>query len=531
MNKIQNAGAEMDIPQDLTGSQPGLGSPAGAAEAGRTPNEMQAIWTSIQGQLLAEFGQRTFNSWLKPMHFVRIDGSEVVLGLPNLFMCDWIKSHFAERLRMMWASRLGIASPAMRFVVCRADAAAVQSPDADSKPPAGSARSLFAPEAGAVQAASSLAGSRASSGAQDHLYAPGKHADALTLQRDPEEELRYGSALEDRYTFSSFVVGVSNDFAYNAARRIADGGPLNFNPLFLHGGVGMGKTHLMHAIGWAVRAAKPDARVLYMTAEKFMLQFMAAIRHQDTIAFKQRFRTVDLLMIDDVQFIAGKESTQEEFFHTMNALIDDGRKLVISADRSPYDLVGIEERVRSRLQWGLVADINPADYELRLSILKAKLEGVKDIVIPDEVVDFLARRIASNVRDLEGALNRVIGHASLLGHPVTLEFTRQVLADLLRSIDRRTTIDEIQRKVAEYYGLKLAELLSDRRAKSVARPRQVAMYLAKRLTQRSLPEIGRKFGGRDHTTVMHAVKRIKQLRKEENELDSDVRYLLRQLDN
>ena len=441
-------------------------------------------WQTIRSVLRAEFGERTFESWLKPLSLVRVDGDEVVLGLPTHFMCDWVKNHFAERLRALWASHApGVRS--LRLIVTQA------------------ARAESAPLLTVVPSAPAI---------------------------DAGDDAELGARLEERFTFDRFVVGKSNEFAYNAARRMAEGGPLNFNPLFLHGGVGLGKTHLMHAIGWAVRQAKADAKVVYLSAEKFMVAFLAALRHKDTISFKQRFRSVDVLMIDDVQFIAGKESTQEEFFHTMNALIEDGKRLVISADRSPYDLEGIEERVRSRLQWGLVADINPTDYELRLNILHAKSETMPGVTMPADVLDFLARRITSNVRELEGALNRVAAHASLIGHPITLDFARQVLADVLRANDRKITIDDIQRKVADYYKLKLADLLSARRARDIARPRQVAMYLAKRYTPRSLPEIGRKFGGRDHTTVMHAVKRIEELKSTDSELEADIDRLSRLID-
>ncbi len=337
--------------------------------------------------------------------------------------------------------------------------------------------------------------------------------------------------VEARYSFDNFIVGKSNELAYNAAQAVAEPGPVGFNPLFLHGTTGLGKTHLMHAIGNAFLARQPDAKVAYMSAEKFMVEFLAALRAKDTIAFKQRLRSVDLLMIDDVQFIAGKESTQEEFFHTMNEIISAGKRLVITADRSPQNLEGIQERILSRMAWGLVADINPADYELRLNILHAKLAGMtQNIAVPAEVIEFLARKITANVRELEGALNRVIAYAALVNQPVTLEFTRETLADLLRAHEKKLTIDEIQRKVAEYYTLKMSDLLSARRAREVARPRQVAMYLAKKLTPRSLPEIGRRFGGRDHTTVMHAVKRIEELRAADSELNNDVVHLTRLLD-
>jgi len=335
---------------------------------------------------------------------------------------------------------------------------------------------------------------------------------------------------EARYSFDAFVVGKANEVAYNAARTVAEGGRIGFNPLFLHGGTGLGKTHLMHAIGQEFLAHNPQARVIYMSAEKFMYEFVAAMRAKDTHSFKARLRAADLLMIDDVQFIAGKDSTQEEFFHTMNEIITAGKRLVITADRSPQDLDGIESRILSRLAWGLVADVNPADFELRLNIILKKLEGMPQARVPQEVVMFLARRISANVRELEGALNRVVAYALLTGRAIDMEFTQETLADLLRATQRRITIDEIQRRVCDHYRIKHSEMSSARRAREVARPRQIAMYLAKQLTPRSLPEIGRRFGGRDHTTVIHAVRQIEKLRQTDAELDADVRLIMRQLE-
>jgi chromosomal replication initiator protein len=270
--------------------------------------------------------------------------------------------------------------------------------------------------------------------------------------------------------------------------------------------------------------------VIYLSAEKFMYQFIRALRHKNTMAFKEQFRSVDVLMIDDVQFISGKDSTQEEFFHTFNALVDQNRQVIISADKSPSDLEGLEERMRSRLGWGLVADIHPTTYELRLGILQAKAEILK-ADIPSKVLEFLAHKIISNVRELEGALNRIVAHATLVGRPVTIETTQDVLHDLLRANDRRVTIEEIQKRVAEHFNIKISDMHSARRARAVARPRQVAMYLAKQLTSRSLPEIGRKFGGRDHTTVMHAVRKIEELRSLDSSFSEDVELLRRMLES
>ncbi len=445
-----------------------------------------AAWGRVRESLRSDSGARNFETWLAPLALIGGEGDQVRLAAPSAFLADWVASHYVDRLRAHWAAQ----RPGTRQVTVIV---------------------------------------------QPGMVAGGPAMPPAAMPMAPTPQAIAGNAIslpvENRYTFDNFIVGKSNELAYNAAQAVAEPGPVGFNPLFLHGTTGLGKTHLMHAIGNAFLARQPDARVAYMSAEKFMVEFLAALRAKDTISFKQRLRSVDLLMIDDVQFIAGKESTQEEFFHTMNEIISAGKRLVITADRSPQNLEGIQERILSRMAWGLVADINAADYELRLNILHAKLAGMhQNIAVPAEVIEFLARKITANVRELEGALNRVIAYAGLVNRPVTLEFTRETLADLLRSHEKKLTIDEIQRKVAEYYHLKMADLLSARRAREVARPRQVAMYLAKKLTPRSLPEIGRRFGGRDHTTVMHAVKRIEELRAGDREIDADVVHLTRLLD-
>jgi chromosomal replication initiator protein len=435
-----------------------------------------AAWARVRAALRHETGDRNFDTWLAPLSMLSAEGDRVTLAAPSAFLADWVAGNFADKLRQQWA----VQRPGTRHVVVSIQAVSAAVPSVLVMPSAGPAISL---------------------------------------------------PVEARYNFDNFIVGKSNELAYNAAQAVAEPGPVGFNPLFLHGTTGLGKTHLMHAIGNAFLQRQPDARVAYMSAEKFMVEFLAALRAKDTIAFKQRLRSVDLLMIDDVQFIAGKESTQEEFFHTMNEIISAGKRLVITADRSPQNLEGIQERILSRMAWGLVADINPADYELRLNILHAKLGTMtQNVAVPAEVIEFLARKITANVRELEGALNRVVAYAALVNAPVTLQFTRETLADLLRAHEKKLTIDEIQRKVADYYALKMTDLLSARRAREVARPRQVAMYLAKKLTPRSLPEIGRRFGGRDHTTVMHAVKRIEELRAADSELNNDVVHLTRLLD-
>ena len=460
------------------------------------PVDEAGQWTRLQEYLKAEFGRDAFETWLSKLEFKGIDAGIAVLAAPSPFVRDWIQRHYLNRIKETWA---------------RNNAAVL---DVQVLATPGAARSTMGEEIAAAADA----------------QAPGVPG-AMTARDLPAvSDDSYGSPLDPRYTFDSFVVGKSNELAYAAARRVAEASELPFNPLFLHGGVGLGKTHLMHAIASEVRRKHPQRKVMYMSAEKFMFQFITALRYKDTVAFKKQFRAVDLLMIDDVQFIANKNSTQEEFFHTFNALVDNRRQVVLSADRSPTDLTGIEERIISRLGWGLVADIHPTDYELRYGILQSKAEQLKCVDIGSDVLEFLARRISSNVRELEGALNRVVAYATLVGRPISIDMTRDVLQDLIRANDRKVTIDAIQRQVADYYNLRLSELLSARRARNIARPRQVAMYLSKRMTARSLPEIGRKFGGRDHTTVMHAVKKVDDLRRTDSSLDDDIHRLSRLLE-
>jgi chromosomal replication initiator protein len=454
--------------------------------AAAIPVTVEAAWLAVRDTLRRSCGQRSFDGWLKALELGGLDSESgaVRLVAPSAFLADWVQSHFAEQLAAAW--RAALPGCGEILVEARGDAPA---------------RAIFG------------------------IDAPVLEAEPLA----PVVEAERGSQLEDRFTFDSFVVGKANELAYNAAKTLAEGGKLGFNPLFLHGGVGLGKTHLMHAMGHEYRLQHPGARVIYMTSEKFMYEFVAAMRAKDTHSFKARLRAADLLLIDDVQFIAGKDSTQEEFFHTMNELISAGRRLVISADRSPQDLEGIESRILSRLGWGLVADVNAADFELRYNIILKKLETQPTVSVPDDVVMFLAKRLTSSIRELEGALTRVLAFAHLSKRPIDLEFTQEALADQLRASQRRVTIDEIQRRVCDHYRIRQSEMGS-RRARDVARPRQIAMYLAKQLTQRSLPEIGRRFGGRDHTTVIHAVKRIEELRAADAELDADVRLLIRQLE-
>ncbi len=450
-------------------------------------------WQRVLEKLRQEYSDATFDSWIKPLQLVRAEQSTLLIAAPTRFMSDWVRTHYLGRMAEYWREETGDTVTADLIV------------DLD------------------------LAGSHRRGKSINGQAATDREEDTESQIGTPAAEA-FAGPLDPRFTFESFVVGNSNELAHAAARRVAGNETVQFNPLFLYGGVGLGKTHLMHAMAWQIKQATPDRRVLYVSAETFMNQFIRALRFKDTMSFKEQFRSVDVLMIDDVQFLTGKDATQEEFFHTFNALVDHNRQLVISADRSPSDLEGIEERIKSRLGWGLVADIHPTDYELRFGILQSKLDQMDNVDVPGEVLEFLARRITSNVRELEGALNRVAAYADLTGRQVTLDMTQEILQDLIRANDRRLSITEIQRHVAEYFNVRLAELLSARRAVSIARPRQVAMYLSKQLTSASLPQIGRKFGGRDHTTVIHAVRRIEELREIDSVLDEDVENLRRILE-
>ena len=336
--------------------------------------------------------------------------------------------------------------------------------------------------------------------------------------------------LDKKFTFENFIVGKPNEFAYAAAMRVAESDTPAFNPLFLYGGVGLGKTHLMHAIAWHIKETHPKKSFIYLSAEKFMYLFIKSLRYKDAMSFKEMFRNVDVLMIDDVQFIGGKDTTQEEFFHTFNELVDNNRQVILSADKSPADLEGVEERLKSRLGWGLVADIHPANYELRLGILQSKARKHKTKV-SDEVLEFLAMKITSNVRELEGALNRVVAHATLVGSKITIDMASEVLRDLLRSNEKYITMDVIQRKVCEFYNIKLSDLTSAKRHKAIATARHVAMYLAKQLTTKSLPDIGRNFGGKDHSTVIHAVKKVKENIAKDREFATNLEILTKSIEN
>ncbi|MFZ1470030.1 MAG: chromosomal replication initiator protein DnaA [Paracoccaceae bacterium] len=443
-------------------------------------------WGQVREALMQRVGKNNYSTWIEPLRMVRVKNGVAHFEVPTSFFGDWVQRNYADQIRT-------------HLVTAGADVSRIEF-------------AVVAPKAGAAVAKPAARPVRPRVGQDDELP---------------------GAPLDARFTFDSFVVGKPNELAHAAARRVAEGGPVTFNPLFLYGGVGLGKTHLMHAIAHELQQQRPDLRVLYLSAEQFMYRFVQALRDKQIMDFKSLFRSVDVLMVDDVQFIAGKDSTQEEFFHTFNALVDQNKQIIISADRAPGEIKDLEDRIKSRLQCGLVVDLHPTDYELRLGILQQKVDfyrnQYKGLDIAPGVLEFLAHRITTNVRVLEGALTRLFAFASLVGREITLDLAQDCLADILRASDRKLTIEEIQRKVAEHYNIRLADMIGPKRLRTIARPRQVAMYLAKQLTPRSLPEIGRRFGGRDHTTIMHGVRKIEELMAADSQLADDLQLLKRLL--
>ena len=437
-------------------------------------------WSKITSELKKSLDKDTFQNWIKPIYFESYIDTSLTLSVPTRFLRDWIIKNYASVIKKAYMDQ-GHSIDKLAILVKE----------------------------------------------NNNRIIPG--TEVIYEDKDDDEDTYYddiSAPLDPKFTFDNFIVGKPNELAYAAAQRVAQSEVVSFNPLFLYGGVGLGKTHLMHAVAWNIKKRNPKKNVVYLTAEKFMYQFIKALRFKNIMSFKEQFRSVDVLMIDDVQFIIGKDNTQEEFFHTFNTLIDKKRQIIISADKSPADLDGLEDRLKSRLGWGLVADIHPLTYELRLGILQAKAEQ-KSLNLKQEVMEFLANKITNNVREMEGALNRLAVHASIQDSEISVDLVKDVLKDLLRTNSRKITIDEIQKKVVEHYNIKLSDMHSPRRSRSVARPRQVAMYLAKSITTRSLPEIGRKFGGRDHTTVIHAIKTIEEIMVNDPNLAEDIELLTR----
>ncbi len=452
---------------------------------------IQEIWNRVDANLRFAHGEATYNSWLKPIKFESVENGCIIVSTPTRFIKDWIEKNYGNEILALWQQE----DPSIAGIqIVVKEVSASLSMNEQHK--------------------------QAITTTTINDYTKTK-TNSIILDQ-------CSSTLDPRFTFESYVVGPSNELAHAAARNIAESNQIlsGNNPLFLYGGVGLGKTHLMHAIANHINNFSPERTVMYLSAEKFMYQFIKALRDKDVVSFKEIFRSVDVLMIDDIQFICGKNSTQEEFFHTFNALIDDNKQLVLSGDRSPSDLDGMEDRIKSRLGWGLVADINATTFELRLGILQSKIENMQ-VDVPKDVLEFLARKITSNIRELEGALNKVVAHSQLTKREITLESTQLILRDLLRTSQRNVTIEDIKEKVADYFNIRISDMHSARRSRNVARPRQIAMHLSKQLTAHSLPEIGRKFGGKDHTTVMHAIKKIDELCSTNKEIADDVQLLTR----
>jgi chromosomal replication initiator protein len=442
------------------------------------------LWSRCLRQLEAEVPEQLFNVWVRPLQAVEDEGVLRLLA-PNRFVVEWIRQNLYERIGELVRSGMNggpEAAPQVRVEVGTRPVAAAEQAVGPS------------PCARPARAAPLVSGGRV----------------------NPE------------FTFDTFVEGKSNQLAKAAARQVADNPGRAYNPLFIYGGVGLGKTHLMHAVANAMKAKRPEARVAYVHSERFVGDMVRALQHNTITDFKQAYRTLDALLIDDIQFFAGKEHSQEEFFHTFNALLEGQQQVILTCDRYPKEVHGLEERLKSRFGWGLTVSIEPPELETCVAILMSKAHGAQ-VDLPEEVAFFIAKRIRSNVRELEGALRRVAANAQFTGRPITLDFAKEALRDLLALQEKLVTVENIQKTVAEYYKIRVADLLSKRRSRSIARPRQVAMALAKELTSHSLPEIGDAFGGRDHTTVMHACKRVKELRESERRLSEDFSNLLRTL--
>jgi chromosomal replication initiator protein len=493
----------------VSGSSPEILVPA--AFPAKKQNDMtstdQERWQRVKNRLRSELGEDVFTSWFARMELDAVDKGAVRLSVPTRFLRNWIQSHYSEKVLSNWQAEdssimrleLSVRSATMRPIAVKPRLAENTVPSRE-------------PHDGLLNAGDMRG-----------------NAPFMSMH-----EALGGSPLDPRLTFDTFIVGRSNTLAHAAARQVAAsrrGDQLMFNPLYIHAGVGLGKTHLLQAITWTGNGG--DRKVLYLTAERFMYGFVSALRSQNTIAFKEAVRAIDVLIIDDLQFLQGR-STQAEFCHTLNALIDAGRQVVIASDRPPADLESLDDRVRSRLAGGLVVEIGSLGEELRLEILKSRIAAAcihhPGFEVPTSVLAFIAKSVTHNGRDLEGAVNRLLAHNKLTGQPVTLEMAEREMRDLIRPAEpKRVRIEDIQRVVARQYNVSRADLLSSRRTANVVRPRQVAMYLAKILTLRSLPEIGRRFGGRDHTTVLHAVRKIETLAGNDSALADEIETLKRLL--
>ena len=466
-------------------------------------DDVVALWTTIYSELSQKLDDLNANTWVEALTAVSVEGGIVTMGAPTRFARDWVKNNLQKELLISWQAVIPSVMAVEIVVGRKKDVSRKEKAIVKKETSSDILQRLTRKKEEPIE----------------KLASP-----AIAAKANEENDI-----FDEKYTFDNFIIGPSNELAYAAAKKVASGSSVTFNPLFFHGGVGLGKTHLMHAIALEMKEKHPYKRVVYLSAEQFMHRFVSALRNSDMQAFKDEFRSLDVLLVDDLQFISGKNSTQEEFFHTFNALVDSKKQIVLSADRSPSDMGNMEERIRSRLAWGLVVDIHQTDYSLRVGIVKSKIELLKQeypsFFVPDRVAEYLAHHITGNIRELEGAINRVAAYATFTGRPVTLDSFEGVIADLLRMYEKKIGITEIQRKTAEYYHIKIDDLKSARRSREIARPRQIAIYLTKTMTGLSFPEIGRKFGGKDHTTVLHAVRRVEELMAEDNDIADQVGQL------
>lgn len=451
------------------------------------------FWPKCANQLKEDLAPTQFNTWIKPLA-VEENETEIVVSAPNRFVLDWFKENYLNKVNALLDDYSSNQSKRVVLTIGRPKAVNERKNDSEVK------KATVQTEKASKQEKSS----------------------AIAIS--------HKSNLNPSFSFDKFVEGKSNQLANAAAKQVAENPGTAYNPLFLYGGVGLGKTHLMHAVGNVILNNKPNGKVIYLHSERFVADMVKALQTNTIDEFKRYYRSVDALLIDDIQFFANKERSQEEFFHTFNALLEGNQQVILTCDRYPKEIDGVEERLKSRFGWGLTVSIEPPELETRVAILISKAEA-SGISLPNEVAFFIAKRIRSNVRELEGALKRVIANAQFTGKPITIEFVKEALRDLIAAQDKQISIDNIQKTVAEYYKIKVADLLSKRRSRSVARPRQVAMSLAKELTNRSLPEIGDSFGGKDHTTVLHACRKIKELKEEDLDIQEDYMNLLRILTN
>lgn len=502
-NSIRGTGAEWHstIDQDL-GPMPCVSA------------DIQGFWTRIGAAVKRALGEAIFRSWISHLTPLEYTGGTLILAAPSRFLRDWVNTHYLDVIIQLCQT----ADPRILRLQIRVIDPGSAGTAAGTDQSRRKNKTLYE-DIGAGGSQEQIQDSRTTP------YA----ASSGTAQKRQNSGPDWGSYLDPRLTFESFIIGAPNALAHAAAQRVAAQEQITYNPLFIHAPVGQGKTHLLHAAGWAIREHAPEKSVIYLTAETFMVEFVRALQEKRALAFKDALRKADAVLIDDMQFIVGKGATLEEFTHTFNALLDGHKQIIISADRPPSDLTGLGERLRSRLAGGLVADIQPADKNLRWSVIQAKI-GQYAIQVDAEVQSFLAERVTGSLREVEGALNRLVAQSNLTSGRIDMACAENLLKDLIRAQHRRLTVDEIQRCVADYYNLRPEDMQSPRRSKHIARPRQTAMYLAKQLTTRSMPEIGRRFGGRDHTTIIHAVRRIESLIQTDPVLAEDVVNLRQRLD-